>query len=105
MTRDRVGGRPSRRWNKPSVIAAVWVVIAVAFSMWIAENEESKDTPHNHGRVMFTITIAFLVAPLIAGLIHRSRRVGGLVALYGILGWIVSALYFASVYSSIGGGP
>jgi peptidoglycan/LPS O-acetylase OafA/YrhL len=105
MTGDRVGGRPSRWWKKPSVIAAVWVVIVVAFSMWLADNEESKDTPHNHRRVVLTITIAFLVAPLVAGLLHRSRRVGGLVALYGILGWIVSALYFASVYSSIGGGP
>jgi len=73
--------------------------------MWLADNEESKDTEHNHGRVMLTITVAFLVAPLAAGLLHRSRRVGGLVALFGVLGWIVSALYFASVYSSIGGGP
>ena len=87
------------------MIAAVWVVIVVALSMWLADNEESKDTPHNHGPVLLTITIAFLVAPFVAGLILRLRRVGGLVALYGILGWIVSALYFASVYSSIGGGP
>jgi hypothetical protein len=81
------------------------VVGVVVFSAWLAEHEESKKGPHHHGRVMLVITIAFIVAPLLAGLVHRSRRVGGLVAVFGILGWMVSAAYFASVYSSIGGGP
>jgi hypothetical protein len=77
----------------------------VVFSSWLAEREEAKKGPHHHGRVMLVITIAFVAAPFVAGLVHRSRRVAALVALFGILGWIVSALYFASVYSSIGGGP
>jgi hypothetical protein len=77
----------------------------VVFSCWLAEREESKSGPHHHGRVVLVITAAFLVAPLVAGLVHRSRRVGVRVALLGILGWIVSMAYFASVYSSVGGGP
>jgi hypothetical protein len=92
-------------WHKPAAIATVWVVVVVALSIWLAHNEETKDTQHDHGRVMLTITVAFLAAPLTAGLLHRSRMVGGLVALFGILGWIVSALYFSWAYSNIGGGP
>ena len=81
------------------------MVGVVVFSGWLAEHEETKQLPHNHGRVMLVITIAFVAAPFVAGLVHRSRRVGGLVALIGIIGWIVSAAYFVSVQSSIGGGP
>jgi hypothetical protein len=81
------------------------VVGVVAFSGWLARREEAKTGPHDHGRVMVVMTVAFVVAPLVAGSVHRSRRVAGLVALFGILGWIVSAAYFASAYSSIGGGP
>ena len=95
----------SRWWRQPAWIAGAWVAGAVVFSGWFAEREERKTGPHDHGRVMLVITIAFVLAPLVAGLAHRSRRVSAVAAVFAVIGWIVSALYFVSVQSSIGGGP
>jgi hypothetical protein len=86
-------------------IALTWVAAITGLSIALAYNEETKSGEHHHGRVVAIVSASFVLAPLVAGLVHRSKRIAGLVSLLGLAGWFLSLSYFSWAYSNIGGGP
>ncbi len=86
--------------------AGFWVVGLIALSIGIISFEELRITTNAaYHRAMTAVVIVFAVAPIVAGLVHRSSRIGWFVALFGLLGLFVAVQYGSWAYTNIGGGP
>ena len=92
-------------WSKASLIAAVWVIVLTGSSIYLYYNDETNASWHYHGRLVGWTAMAFIGAALLTGLLHRSARVGCMVAVFGSLGWFVGLVYQSWAYVNIGGGP
>jgi hypothetical protein len=106
MARDQVAGKPAMSADKAAWVAAAWVIALVGLSIALVYFEETQITTNEaYDRVMIAITLVFILAPPILGLLHRSVNVGAFVAMFGLIGWLVSIYYGSWAYTNVGGGP
>lgn len=106
MARDQMAGKPAMSSHKAAWVAVAWVVALVGLSIALVYYEETQITTNEaYDRVMIAITMAFIVAPPVLGLLHRSVNVGAFVAMFGLIGWLICIYYGSWAYTNVGGGP
>ena len=89
-----------------TIVAVAWVAALVGVSIGLFFSEESRVTTNPaFVAVLVVVTVAFVVAPFLAGRIHRTTTVRNVVAVLGVVGWLVCMRYGFWAYSNIGGGP